>query len=95
MGHLDGRLRLDGRDVQQLRDRPGRRRDRAGRRLRAGLPAAPETLIHAILTLHEKVRTGRDHTRRAAGGAGPAAPRLATRAGPEPLPTPVRIGTPR
>ena len=41
MGHLDGRVRLDRRDVQQLRDRPGRRRDRPGRRLRAGLPAEP------------------------------------------------------
>ena len=39
VGHLDGRVRLDRRDVQQLRDRAGRRPGRAGRRVRAGLPA--------------------------------------------------------
>ena len=39
VGHLDGRLREQRRDVQQLRHRPGRRPDRARRRLRARLPA--------------------------------------------------------
>ena len=39
VGHLHGRVRLDGRDVQQLRHRAGGRPDRAGRRLRPGLPA--------------------------------------------------------
>ena len=39
VGHLDGRVRVDGRDVQQLRDRAGRRPGRAGRRVRARLPA--------------------------------------------------------
>ena len=39
VGHLDGRLRLHRRDVQQLRHRPGRRPGRAGRRVRARLPA--------------------------------------------------------
>ena len=41
VGHLDGRVRLDRRHVQQLRHRPGRRPDRPRRRLRAGLPAEP------------------------------------------------------
>ena len=40
MGDLDGRLRVERRDVQQLRDRPGRRSHRAGGHLPAGLPAA-------------------------------------------------------
>ena len=40
VGALDGRLRLQRRDVQQLRDRPGRRPRRAGRHLPARLPAA-------------------------------------------------------
>ena len=39
VGHLDGRVRVVRRDVQQLRDRAGRRPDRAGRRLRTRLPA--------------------------------------------------------
>ena len=39
VGHLDGCVRVEWRDVQQLRDRAGRRPDRSGRRLRAGLPA--------------------------------------------------------
>ena len=41
VGHLDGRLRLLGRHVQQLRDRPGRRPDRPGRRVRPRLPPDP------------------------------------------------------
>src|SRR4051794_14059470 len=40
MGDRDGRLCELGRDVQQLHDPPGRRPDRAGRHLRAVLPAA-------------------------------------------------------
>src|SRR5918992_5576340 len=39
MGHLHGRLRHLGRHVQQLRDRPGRRPDRAGGHVRARVPA--------------------------------------------------------
>ena len=39
VGHLDGRLRVERRHVQQLRHRAGRRPDRARRRLRAGLPS--------------------------------------------------------
>ena len=40
VGDRDGRLRELGRDVQQLRDPPGRRQDRRRRHPRAGLPAA-------------------------------------------------------
>ena len=39
VGHLDGRVRVGGRHVHELRRRPGRRHDRAGRRVRARLPA--------------------------------------------------------
>ena len=39
VGALDGRLRVVRRRLQQLRDHPGRGQDRAGRCLRAGLPA--------------------------------------------------------
>jgi NADH-quinone oxidoreductase subunit B len=35
-----------------------------------GCPPGPETLIHAILTLHEKVRTGEITRRREASGKG-------------------------
>ena len=40
LGALDGRLRLQRRHVQQLRDRAGRRPHRAGRHVPARLPAA-------------------------------------------------------
>jgi NADH-quinone oxidoreductase subunit B len=35
-----------------------------------GCPPGPETLLHAILTLHEKIRTGEITRRRTSGGAG-------------------------
>jgi NADH-quinone oxidoreductase subunit B len=35
-----------------------------------GCPPGPETLIHAILTLHEKIQTGEITQRRAANGGG-------------------------
>ena len=35
-----------------------------------GCPPGPETLMHSILTLHEKIRTGEITQRRAATGAG-------------------------
>src|SRR6266700_3417525 len=41
MGHLDGRLCLDRRNLRQLRDGAGHRHDCPGRRVCAGLPAAP------------------------------------------------------
>ena len=37
-----------------------------------GCPPGPETLLHAILTLHEKIRTGEITRRRDATGAGAA-----------------------
>src|SRR5205085_10389324 len=39
VGDLDGGVRVHGRGVQQLRDPPGGRQDRARRRLRPRLPA--------------------------------------------------------
>ena len=41
VGHLDGRVRIHGRHVQQLRHRAGRRPGRAGRHLRPWLPSHP------------------------------------------------------
>jgi len=35
-----------------------------------GCPPGPETLLHAILTLHEQIRTGEITRRREASGAG-------------------------
>jgi NADH-quinone oxidoreductase subunit B len=35
-----------------------------------GCPPGPETLLHAILTLHEKIRTGEITRRRDESGAG-------------------------
>ena len=49
------------RHVQQLRDRAGRRPGRAGRRVRAGLPADARDLIHAIETLHGLIEDGEMH----------------------------------
>ena len=62
-----------------------------------GCPPSPQTLIHAILTLHEQIRTG-ELTRRspASSGAGPAATGPARGAGwVVPPSSPVRVGTPR
>ena len=74
VGHLDGRVREQRRDVQQLRDRPGRRPDRARSTCTCpGCPPGPETLLHGILMLHEQIRTGELMKRREAsptGGAG-------------------------
>ena len=52
--------------VQQLRDRPRRRPDRARRRVRAWLPPTPETLIHSIETLRTNILNGEILKRRAA-----------------------------
>jgi NADH-quinone oxidoreductase subunit B len=56
-----------------------------------GCPPSPEMLLHAILTLHEKIRTGEITRRR-----GPASQRPEELAGwvPE-RPDAVRLGTPR
>jgi NADH-quinone oxidoreductase subunit B len=64
-----------------------------------GCPPSPQTLIHAILTLHEKVRTGEIMRRRAGNGGGAGID--ATSEGPrvpgwvQPLASPVHVGTPR
>jgi hypothetical protein len=53
-------------------------------------------LIHAILTLHEKVRTGEITRRRTDRGNGAGIDLATEVAGwTQPLPQPVRIGTPR
>ena len=65
-----GVLRVDRRDVQQLRDRAGCRSDRAGRRVRPRLPPTPETLLHAIETLHQLIEDGELLRRRQDTGAG-------------------------
>jgi len=61
-----------------------------------GCPPSPNTLLHAILTLHEKVRTGEVLRRRGASGAG-AGVDLATEVPgwTQPLAAPVHLGTPR
>jgi NADH-quinone oxidoreductase subunit B len=61
-----------------------------------GCPPSPQTLIHSILTLHEKVRTGEITRRRADRGAGAGVDLAAEVPGwTQPLASPVRIGTPR
>ncbi|HVB06010.1 MAG TPA: NADH-quinone oxidoreductase subunit B family protein [Acidimicrobiales bacterium] len=61
-----------------------------------GCPPSPQTLIHSILTLHEKVRTGEITQRRRARAGGAAVDLSSEVAGwTQPLPQPVRIGTPR
>jgi NADH-quinone oxidoreductase subunit B len=62
-----------------------------------GCPPSPQTLIHAILTLHEKVRAG-EITRRRADNSAPGAGIKLTSDAPgwtQPLANPVRIGTPK
>src|SRR5437870_9373916 len=54
-----------------------------------GCPPNPQTLIHAILTLHEVIRTGELTQRRAAGGGG-----ANIQLSPEPH-SHVTVGTPR
>ncbi len=61
-----------------------------------GCPPSPNTLLHAILTLHEKVRTGEIMRRRATSGAGAGVDLAAEVPGwTQPLATPVHLGTPR
>ncbi|MCU1488863.1 MAG: NADH-quinone oxidoreductase, subunit [Acidimicrobiaceae bacterium] len=63
-----------------------------------GCPPSPQTLMHSILTLHEKVRTGEIMQRRASRRGGAGLDATADGAVPgwvQPLPTPVRVGTPR
>jgi len=61
-----------------------------------GCPPSPQTLMHAILTLHEKVRTGEITRRRGPKGGG-AGVDLASEAPGwvQPRSVPVHVGTPR
>ncbi|HTW99385.1 MAG TPA: NADH-quinone oxidoreductase subunit NuoB, partial [Acidimicrobiales bacterium] len=62
-----------------------------------GCPPNPQTLIHAILTLHAKVRSG-ELMRRPGKGAGIDLAAEAAGREPgwvQPLPKPVRVATPR
>jgi NADH-quinone oxidoreductase subunit B len=70
VGHLDGGLRLDGWDVQQLRIVQGVDQVVPVDVYAPGCPPGPETLIHSILTLHEMIRRGEITRRRAETGAG-------------------------
>jgi NADH-quinone oxidoreductase subunit B len=64
VGHLHGRVRLStGGMFNNYAIVQGVDQIVPGRRLRARVPADPETLMHAILTLHEKIRTGEITTR--------------------------------
>jgi NADH-quinone oxidoreductase subunit B len=61
-----------------------------------GCPPSPSMLIHAILTLHEKVRTGEITRRRQKRGGGAALDVAADVPGwTQPPSKPVRLGTPR
>jgi NADH-quinone oxidoreductase subunit B len=61
-----------------------------------GCPPSPQTLIHAILTLHEKVKTGEIMRRRTEHHGGAALEVTPDTPGwTPPLAQPVRIGTPR
>jgi NADH-quinone oxidoreductase subunit B len=61
-----------------------------------GCPPAPETLIHAILTLHEKVMTGEITRRRDKTGSGAGIDLAEETPGwVQASATPVRIGTPK
>ena len=68
VGHLHGRVRVDGRNVQ-LRDRPGRRPGRPRRRVRPGCPPGPETLLHAIVTCTARSRPARSSAVASTSGA--------------------------
>jgi len=58
-----------------------------------GCPPSPQTLMHAILTLHEKVRTG-ELARRRKGAGAPTEP-VEVPGWVQPLSVPVHVGTPR
>jgi NADH-quinone oxidoreductase subunit B len=61
-----------------------------------GCPPSPLTLIHSILTLHEKVMSGEIMRRRDERGAGAGVDLASEVPGwTQPLPSPVHIGTPR
>jgi NADH-quinone oxidoreductase subunit B len=60
-----------------------------------GCPPNPETLIHAILTLHEQIRTTDITKRRAATGVGAGIQVDAVPGWVQPTSSSVHIGTPR
>lgn len=61
-----------------------------------GCPPSPQTLIHAILTLHEQVRTGELMRRRTTGGAAIEIGANHDAGGwTQSLPNPTRVGTPK
>ena len=62
-----------------------------------GCPPGPETLIHAINTIHEKIQNGELLQRRAetGGGAAVALPQLDGQTGGTAVGTPVMLGEPR
>ena len=95
VGHLHGRVRLAraGCSTTTPSCRAWTRSCRWTSTPRAARPS-PETLLHAILTLHEKIRTG-EITRRPACStvAAPASRRPA--AGCPTVPDAVRVATPR
>ncbi len=70
VGHLHGRVRLERRHVQQLRHRPGVDQIVPVDVYAPGCPPTPETLIHAIETLHQKIEDGEIMRRRSESGAG-------------------------
>jgi len=71
VGHLDG-VCLDGGMFNNYAIVQGVDQLSRGR-LRPGVPPSPETLMHAILTLHEQIRTGAILRRPAVEPAAPAA----------------------
>jgi len=61
-----------------------------------GCPPSPQTLIHAILTLHEQVRTGELMRRRTTGAAAIEIGANDDAGGwTQSLPNPTRVGTPK
>ena len=91
VGHLHGRVRLHRWHVQQLRHRPGRRPDRAGRRLRPGLPARRPR--RSSTPSPRCARTSRRATSCAAGARPAPAPTSTSR--PSPRPRPVTLSVSR
>ena len=74
MGDLDGRLLVLGRDVRQLRRRPGRRQVHAGRHPRPRVPAAPGG-AHLRLQQAPADDPGQPRPRAGASATTPRAPR--------------------
>src|SRR5207247_10857318 len=83
VGDLDGRLRVDRRDLRQLRDGAGDRHDRPGRRVCPGVPAPPRgAAVRGAAVAQEDQGRIAVRPRRAARGAAArrARPAVAARA---------------